>query len=34
VPLHNPIKTGTLPGILGEVAQMRGTTVEAVIEML
>jgi predicted RNA binding protein YcfA (HicA-like mRNA interferase family) len=34
VPLHTPLKTGTLHGILSEVAQMRSITVEALAEML
>jgi predicted RNA binding protein YcfA (HicA-like mRNA interferase family) len=34
VPLHNPLKTGTLHGILSEVAQMRSITVESIIEVL
>jgi len=34
VPLHNPLKTGTLHGILAQVAQMRATTVESLSEML
>ena len=34
VPLHNPLKTGTLHGILAEVAQMRSTTVESLVALL
>ena len=34
VPLHNPLKAGTLHGILSEVAQMRSMTVEALAELL
>jgi predicted RNA binding protein YcfA (HicA-like mRNA interferase family) len=34
VPLHDPLKTGTLHGILSEVAQMRSMTVEALAELL
>ena len=34
VPDHNPLKTGTLHGILSEVAQMRSVTVEAIAELL
>ncbi|HTW67535.1 MAG TPA: type II toxin-antitoxin system HicA family toxin [Bryobacteraceae bacterium] len=34
VPLHNPIKVGTLHGILAEVGFMRGVTIESVIELL
>lgn len=34
VPLHNPLKTGTLHGILTEVALMRSTTVESLAELL
>lgn len=34
VPLHSPLKTGTLHGILAEVAQMRSMTVESLVELL
>jgi predicted RNA binding protein YcfA (HicA-like mRNA interferase family) len=34
VPLHNPLKTGTLHGILSEVAQARSTGIESLIEFL
>ena len=34
VPLHNPLKTGTLHGILAEVALMRSITVESLIQLL
>ena len=34
VPLHNPLKTGTLHGILAEVAQMRSVTIESLTESL
>ena len=34
VPLHNPLKTGTLHGILSEVAQTRSMTVDALAELL
>ena len=34
VPLHNPLKTGTLHGILAEVAQMRSITIESLTELL
>ena len=34
VPLHNPLKTGTLHGILAEVAHMRSITVESIVELL
>lgn len=34
VPLNNPLKTGTLHGILTEVALMRSTTVDAIVERL
>ena len=34
VPLHNPLKTGTLHGILAEVALVRSTTVQALSELL
>jgi predicted RNA binding protein YcfA (HicA-like mRNA interferase family) len=34
VPVHNPLKTGTLHGILSEVARMRSVTVELLTELL
>lgn len=34
VPLHNPLKTGTLHGILSEVALMRSIAVESVAQLL
>ena len=34
VPLHDPLKTGTLHGILAEVASMRSITVESLVELL
>jgi predicted RNA binding protein YcfA (HicA-like mRNA interferase family) len=34
VPRHNPLKTGTLHGILSEVAQMRSTTIESLAALL
>ena len=34
VPLHSPLKTGTLHAILAEVAHMRSLTVEAIAELL
>jgi predicted RNA binding protein YcfA (HicA-like mRNA interferase family) len=34
VPLHNPLKTGTLHGILAEVAQVRAVEVETLAELL
>ena len=34
VPLHNPLKTGTLHGILAEVAQMRSVTIESLADLL
>jgi predicted RNA binding protein YcfA (HicA-like mRNA interferase family) len=34
VPLHNPLKTGTLLAILSEVAQERSLTVESIAESL
>ena len=34
VPLHNPLKKGTLHGILSEVAQMRSITIESVVDLL
>jgi len=34
IPLHNPLKTGTLHGILSEVAEMRSVTIESLAESL
>jgi predicted RNA binding protein YcfA (HicA-like mRNA interferase family) len=34
IPLHNPLKTGTLHAILSEVAQMRSITIESFAELL
>jgi predicted RNA binding protein YcfA (HicA-like mRNA interferase family) len=34
VPLHNPLKTGTLHGILVEVAQVQSISIETLIELL
>ena len=34
VPLHNPLKTGTLHGILSEVAQKRSIAIESLTESL
>jgi predicted RNA binding protein YcfA (HicA-like mRNA interferase family) len=34
IPHHNPLKTGTLHGILAEVAQTRAIAVESLAEML
>jgi predicted RNA binding protein YcfA (HicA-like mRNA interferase family) len=34
VPMHNPLKTGTLHGILEEVAAARSVSVEDLIELL
>lgn len=34
VPMRNPIKTGTLHDILSEVAWMRSTTIESIMEEL
>ena len=34
VHLHNPLKTGTLQGILSEIAQMRSITIESIIDLL
>jgi predicted RNA binding protein YcfA (HicA-like mRNA interferase family) len=34
VPLHNPLKTGTLHGILSDVAQMRSIDVASLAELL
>jgi hypothetical protein len=33
-PLHNPLKTGTLHGILSEVARMRSITIDSIAELL
>jgi predicted RNA binding protein YcfA (HicA-like mRNA interferase family) len=33
VPLHNPLKIGTLHGILSEVAQMRSVTIESIADL-
>jgi predicted RNA binding protein YcfA (HicA-like mRNA interferase family) len=34
VPLHNPLKPGTLHGILSEVAQARSVTIESISGLL
>jgi len=34
VPMHNPFKTGTLHGLLVEVGERRGTTVETLTQDL
>jgi len=34
VPLHNPLKTGTLHGILAEVSQARSISVESIMDRL
>ena len=34
VPLHNPLKTGTLYGILSEIALMRSVTIESITDLL
>jgi predicted RNA binding protein YcfA (HicA-like mRNA interferase family) len=34
VPVHNQLKTGTLHGILTEVALMRSTTVDSLVQRL
>jgi predicted RNA binding protein YcfA (HicA-like mRNA interferase family) len=34
VPFHDPLKTGTLHGILAEVAQTRSITIESIIHLL
>jgi predicted RNA binding protein YcfA (HicA-like mRNA interferase family) len=34
VPLHDPLKTGTLHGILAEVAQARSITIESIVHIL
>lgn len=34
VPLHSPLKLGTLHGVLSEVAQMRSIAIESLVELL
>ncbi|MGI8741168.1 MAG: type II toxin-antitoxin system HicA family toxin [Bryobacteraceae bacterium] len=34
IPMHNPLKTGTLHAILSEVAQMRSMAIESLMESL
>jgi predicted RNA binding protein YcfA (HicA-like mRNA interferase family) len=34
VPLHDPLKTGTLYGILSEVGQERSITIESIADLL
>jgi predicted RNA binding protein YcfA (HicA-like mRNA interferase family) len=34
IPLHNPMKVGTLHSILTEVAQMRSVSIESLVELL
>jgi predicted RNA binding protein YcfA (HicA-like mRNA interferase family) len=34
IPMHSPLKTGTLHAILSEVAQMRSITIESIAELL
>jgi predicted RNA binding protein YcfA (HicA-like mRNA interferase family) len=34
VPMHNPLKSGTLHGILAEVAEMRSVPIESIFELL
>jgi len=34
IPLHKPLKTGTLHGILADVADRRAVSIDAVIELL
>jgi predicted RNA binding protein YcfA (HicA-like mRNA interferase family) len=34
VPMHDQLKTGTLHGILTEVAQMRSISIESIIKLL
>lgn len=34
VPRHNPLKMGTLHGILSEVARMRFVTIESIVDSL
>jgi predicted RNA binding protein YcfA (HicA-like mRNA interferase family) len=33
VPLHNPLKTGTLYGILSEIALMRSVSIESITDL-
>lgn len=34
IPMHNPLKTGTLHGILSEIARMKSISIERLTEML
>jgi len=34
VPLHNPMKTGTFPGILADVAQARSISIQSIVDLL
>jgi len=34
IPLHNPLKTGTLHGILSEVAHVRSIAIESIVDLL
>jgi predicted RNA binding protein YcfA (HicA-like mRNA interferase family) len=34
IPLHSSLKTGTLHGILSEVAQRRSITIESILDLL
>ncbi len=34
VPLHNQLKTGTLHGILSEIARVRAVSIESITELL
>lgn len=34
VPLHNPLKAGTLHGIVSEVAQVRSIPLESIVDLL
>ena len=34
IPLHDPLKIGSLHGILAEVAQMGSITIESIIDLL
>jgi len=34
VPMHNPLKTGTLHAILSEVSQKRSITIESIADLL
>ncbi len=34
VPQHNPLKTGTLHGIIAEVAQAQSVSIQSIVELL